>query len=166
MYSKINILLIILAISFMCSCGPGRHIPSGSSVRDSVVVHIRDSVVYRDSLIPVPIPQESTSERIPDSDTSRLATSVAESEAWISDGQLHHTLRNRRDTMLIPILIPEHFHAQATTQRKAEVLHHTVYVEKELNWWQKFRMDMGTIALIAAAIIILVWTVKKFVLKI
>ncbi len=157
---------MLLAISFICSCGPGRHIPIESSVRDSVVVHIRDSVVYRDSLIPVPIPQESASERIPDSDTSRLATSVAESEAWISDGQLHHTLRNRRDTILIPVLIPEHFRAKATTQQRAEVLHHTVYVEKDLNWWQRFRMDMGTIALIAAAIIIESWAVKKIVLKI
>ncbi len=157
---------MLLAISFMCSCGPGRHIPTESSVRDSVVVHIRDSVVYRDSLIPVPIPQESVSERISDSDTSRLATSVSESEAWISDGQLHHTLRNRRDTMLLPVLIPEHFHAQVTTKQRAEVLHHTVYVEKELNWWQKFRMDVGTIALIAGTIVLMIWAIKKIILKI
>ncbi len=166
MYSRLNILLMLLAVSLMCSCGPGRHLPRESSVRDSVVVHIRDSVVYRDSLIPVPIPQESASERIPDSDTSRLATSMAESEAWVKDGQLHHTLRNKRDTLFFPAIIPEHFHSQATTQQRAEILHHTVYVEKELTWWQKFRMDVGAVALIAAAIVLAIWAIKRFVLKI
>lgn len=56
--------------------------------RDSVVV-IRDSVRFRDSLVLVPVPQGSDKAVLPDSDTSRLETDIAESVAYVADGKLH-----------------------------------------------------------------------------
>lgn len=160
-----RILYIVFISLILSSCGVSKRAPV-NTVRDSVVVHVRDSVVLRDSVILLPLPVESSKDRLPDTDTSRLVTSLAESEAWVTSGQLHHTLRNRRESIPIPVSIPEHFHSEKATVQKAEVMHHTVTVEKDLSWWQKLRMDVGTLALIAMAIAVAVWAVKKFLLKI
>ena len=50
--------------------------------RDSTVVHIKDSVIFRDSTILVPVPMGEDKAKLPDTDTSFLQTSVAESEAF------------------------------------------------------------------------------------
>lgn len=168
MYSmnRVAAILYIVFISLaLSSCGVGKHAPV-TSVKDSVVVHVRDSVIFRDSVILVPLPVESSTDRLPDTDTSTLKTSLAESEAWVSSGKLHHTLRNRRDSVRIPVKLPEHFHSVEAVKQQAEVIHHTVTVEKELSWWQRFRMDMGTLAIVAMLIVLAVWAVKRFLLKI
>ena len=79
--------------------------------RDSVAVIVRDSVIFRDSVVLVEIPKEIDKDVVMRSDTSRLKTSIAESEAWVADGRLHHTLRNK-DEAFIPVTIkmPERLH--------------------------------------------------------
>ena len=76
--------------------------------RDSTVVEVRDSLILRDSVIFVEVPKESDKAILPDADTSRLETSLALSEAWVNEGRLYHTLRNRQGALIpIEVKVPE-----------------------------------------------------------
>lgn len=118
--------------------------------RDSVVV-IRDSVRFRDSLVLVPVPQGSDKAVLPDSDTSRLETDIAESVAYVADGKLHHTLRNK-EAALIPVTIklPERLHYETRNKIIYNRIVETVEVEKELSRLQRFMMSLGWVVLIGA----------------
>ena len=63
--------------------------------RDSVITIIRDTTIFRDSIVFVTVEAEDKAAILPDSDTSFLATAYAESQAYVADGQLFHTLRNK-----------------------------------------------------------------------
>ena len=123
--------------------------------RDSVAVIVRDSVIFRDSVVLVEIPKESDKDVAMRSDTSHLETSVAESEAWVADGRLHHTLRNK-DEAFIPVTIkmPERIHYEQKERLVYNCIVETIEVRKPLSWWERFVMSVGTIAIIAAAIYI------------
>lgn len=130
--------------------------------RDSVVV-IRDSVRFRDSLVLVPVPQGSDKAVLPDSDTSRLETDVAESVAYVADGKLHHTLRNK-EAALIPVTIklPERLHYEARDKIIYNRIVETVEVEKELSRLQRFMMSLGWVVLIGA-VAWLAWKMYRLV---
>lgn len=123
--------------------------------RDSVAVIVRDSVIFRDSVVLVEIPKEKDKDVVVQSDTSHLETTVAESEAWVADGRLHHTLRNK-DEAFIPVTIkmPERLHYEQKDRLVYNRIVEQVEVEKPLNWWERFVMSVGTITIIAAAIYI------------
>ena len=130
--------------------------------RDSVVV-IRDSVRFRDSLVLVPVPQGSDKAVLPDSDTSRLETDIAESVAYVADGQLHHALRNK-DAALIPVTIklPERLHYETRDKIIYNRIVETVEVEKELSRLQRFMMSLGWVVLIGA-VAWLAWKIYRLV---
>lgn len=130
--------------------------------RDSVVV-IRDSIRFRDSLVLVPVPQGSDKAVLPDSDTSRLETNVAESVAYVADGKLHHTLRNK-DAALIPVTIklPERIHYETRDKIIYNRIVETVEVEKELSRLQRFMMSLGWVVLIGA-VAWLAWKIYRLV---
>ena len=130
--------------------------------RDSVVV-IRDSVRFRDSLVLVPVPQGSDKAVLPDSDTSRLETDIAESIAYVADGQLHHALRNK-DAALIPVTIklPERLHYETRDKIIYNRIVETVEVEKELSRLQRFMMSLGWVVLIGA-VAWLAWKIYRLV---
>ena len=130
--------------------------------RDSVVV-IRDSVRFRDSLVLVPVPQGSDKAVLPDSDTSRLETDIAESVAYVADGQLHHALRNK-DAALIPVTIklPERIHYETRDKIIYNRIVETVEVEKELSRLQRFMMSLGWVVLIGA-VAWLAWKMYRLV---
>ena len=130
--------------------------------RDSVVV-IRDSVRFRDSLVLVPVPQGSDKAVLPDSDTSRLETDIAESVAYVADGKLHHTLRNK-EAALIPVTIklPERLHYETRDKIIYNRIVETVVVEKELSRLQRFMMSLGWVVLIGA-VAWLAWKIYRLV---
>lgn len=130
--------------------------------RDSVVV-IRDSIRFRDSLVLVPVPQGSDKAVLPDSDTSRLETDIAESVAYVADGQLHHALRNK-DAALIPVTIklPERIHYETRDKIIYNRIVETVEVEKELSRLQRFMMSLGWVVLIGA-VAWLAWKIYRLV---
>lgn len=130
--------------------------------RDSVVV-IRDSIRFRDSLVLVPVPQGSDKAVLPDSDTSRLETDIAESVAYVADGKLHHTLRNK-DAALIPVTIklPERIHYETRDKIIYNRIVETVEVEKELSRLQRFMMSLGWVVLIGA-VAWLAWKIYRLV---
>jgi len=134
------ILLVAICALLVTSCGAAGKIQNTttSEYRDSIriVEHTRDSLIY------VPIPLEKNQAIVTLGDTSRLETSVAKSEAYINkDGRLCHTLENKSDRTL-PAIVPVHskeiFHG--VTSSKKEALTRIMYKEKELTWWQRFRL--------------------------
>lgn len=119
--------------------------------RDSVAVIVRDSVIYRDSVVLVEVPRESDKAVLADSDTSRLETSVAESVAYVADGMLHHTLKNK-DAAIIPVTIkvPERLHYEAKDRLIYNRIVETVEVAKDLSRWQQFLLSLGWTVLVGA----------------
>lgn len=131
--------------------------------RDSVALIVRDSVIFRDSVIMVEVPEGQDKAVLPDTDTSRLRTSVAESEAWVRDGRLHHTLKNRADAMLpVSIRLPERLHYQEKGLTRYMRTVERVEVEKELSKWQSFVMTLGY-AVMIVALAWLAWKLSKIV---
>ena len=138
--NRIAILLSLLLISVtVCSCGVHRHVPVENSQKDSVIIHIKDSVIFRDSIIFVEVPKESTSAIIASSDSSHLETAVATSDAWIRDGRLHHTLKNKEK-------LPVKIHSEQESRHQLGVRTFIREVEKELTWWQKLWITSGKVA--------------------
>jgi hypothetical protein len=150
--------ILLLAI-MVCSCGPARIVTEFQ--RDSVIVHVRDSVFIRDTIVNAEIPAESGANILPDTDTSFLATSLAESRAFVKGGRLHHTLRNRSE-MLLPVKVQ--YVDRARYEQKDSIgwrqMVETVEVEKELSRWQSFIMSLGYAVLIAGSAW-LVWKLSR-----
>ena len=150
---------VLPIMAFMvASCGPAKVVQDYQ--KDSVVTVIKDTTIYRDSIIYVKIEAEKDSAVLPDTDTSRLSTRFAESEAYVSNGQLHHSLRNKSEALIpietkIPITI--HFESKATLRDKRTV--EVVEVEKQLSRWQRFIQALGYGVLIA----VILWIAKKFI---
>lgn len=154
--------LVLLAL-LAGSCGPAR-VVTGDIQRDSILVHVRDSVFIRDTLVLASIPQESDKAVLPDTDTSRLQTGLAESEAFVKNGRLHHTLRNRSER-LQQVSVQYRDKVSAKTSQSIHSLHRTevVEVEKELNGVQKTVMTIGWTA-IALGLLWILWKLRKFII--
>lgn len=139
---RISAIIMLLAVS----CGPAKVIQE--SQKDSVSVIIKDTTIFRDSIVYITVEAEKESAILPDTDTSRLATRYAESEAYVSKGQLHHSLRNRSEALIpietkIPITI--HFESRSSIKDRHAV--EVVEVEKQLSRWQRFIQMLGYCAL-------------------
>ena len=156
----INLALAIVALALACialaSCGPAVKITAEQ--RDSVTIHVRDSIRFRDSLILVPVPEGSDKANLPDTDTSYLSTGIAESTAYVKDGQLHHSLRNKSEAIIpIKVTIPERVRTEEKGLTRYLKTVERVEVEKELSRWKSFIMSLGYAVLIAG----LAWIIWK-----
>ena len=126
--------------------------------KDSTVIHIKDSIRFRDSLVLVPIPEGADKAKLADTDTSFLQTSVAESEAFVKDGVLHHSLRNRSEAVIpIRITIPERIRTEEKGLTRYLKTVERVEMEKALSRWQRFLQGLGWTALIA----VVLWIINK-----
>jgi hypothetical protein len=151
-----NRIVIIMLAVMMASCAGPRELAEFQ--RDSVIVHVRDSIRFRDSIILVPIPEGSDKAKLPDTDTSYLSTGVAESTAYVRDGQLHHSLRNRNEAVIpIEVKIPERIRSEEKGLKRYLKTVERVEVEKELSRWQHFIQSLGYAALAAGA----AWLARK-----
>lgn len=160
MRNFISVILIILLFGAQSCCR--KHFPPPSiEYRDSLIVEYRDSLVYRDSIVSVPIPLESDQAIVTINDTSHRETSLAESDAWVSaDGFLHHSIRNKKGNIDFHVAIPEHWIVDKAHVEKATTIINTVYIPRELTWWQKFRLR-GFWFLLAITAGLLVWIFRK-----
>lgn len=151
--------MLLLAIMVCVGCGPARVVTEYQ--RDSVIVNVRDSVFLRDTIVMAQIPAESGANVLPDSDTSFLQTSLAESRAFVKNGQLHHTLRNRSE-MLLPVTVQ--YVDRARTERTESIVTRKeverIETEKELSRWQNFVMALGY-GVLVAGLAWLAWKLSK-----
>lgn len=156
-----NRIACMIAAVVVAGCAAPCHVVDYQ--KDSTVVHIVDSIRIIDSLILVPVPEGSDKAKLPDTDTSYLSTSVAESEAFVKNGVLHHSLRNKSEAIIpIKVSIPVKIH----TQEKGLIRYlrevERVEVEKELSRWQRFLQSIGWCVLIAGALW-LVWKLSRII---
>lgn len=148
--------LLLLALNLATtipSCSVCKHCPrgDGASVRDSVAIHWVDSVRYiekvvtRDSIVLVPLPQESSQSVTPTILPSHLETSLAESDAYVDSLGLHHTLNNKKGNLQTHTQVTDHYHSEEHYQQKDSTNTHSeaqeVEVERESTWWERFRLD-------------------------
>lgn len=142
-------------------CGPAKIVTE--SQRDSVIVHVVDSMILRDTVVMVEVPRESDKAKIADTDTSYLQTSLAESWAYVDGGRIHHSLRNKSE-MLLPVKVQYRDRARSEKSEWIAWKHmaETVEVEKELSKWQNFIMTLGYVLLISATGW-LVWKLSKII---
>lgn len=155
-------LTIIAAALLLCSCAAPR--VAQESQRDSVRVETIERTVYKDSIIFVPLPAEDDAASLPDSDTSRLETSLAESEAFVKDGQLHHSLRNKETLLPVPVKLPSVIRQEYAYALRDRKVVEVVEVERELSWWQRTLQILGGGLLAAVAVWILLKLGKHFIL--
>ena len=158
----LRILTIMIMALLLSSCGASKRLPIESQ-KDSISVVIKESVIYKDSLIYVEVPAESQSVVLPDTDTSHLETSLAESEAWVTDGKLNHTLRHKPNKW-IPKIVTIPYYARTEEVKSLAEMVVIKEVEKPLNWWQNLRMGLGTLFLIGVILYVLMKAIKAAVL--
>lgn len=160
MVSKARCFATVTILSLVVSCATPKVV---LDKRDSTVIHIKDSIRFRDSLVLVPVPEGADKAKLPDTDTSFLQTSVAESEAFVKDGKLHHFLRNRSEAIIpIRITIPYRIHIEEKGLTRYLKQVERIEVEKELSRWQRFIQGLGYAVLIAG-ILWLIWKLSKIV---
>ena len=153
--------LVVVLFSLLSGCSP-KIVERAVTV---TVTEVRDSTAWRDTTIYVPIPLESDQAIVHVGDTSHRETSIAESDAWISqDGFLHHTLNNKPRKLAYQISLPERYLISSVrnTNERAHII--TRKVEKELSPWQRFRIGAfwWLLALAAAEAF---WIFRKPLLK-
>lgn len=147
--------ILLLAI-MVGGCGPAKVVTEFQ--RDSAILHVRDSVYLRDTVIKWQIPDESGANTLQSSDTSCLQTNLAESRAFIENGRLRHTLRNKSEAIIpIKVSIPERIRTEERGLTRYERIVETIEVEKDLSRWQNFIMSLGYAVLIAG----LAWIIWK-----
>lgn len=153
--------LVFLLVLCLASCSPRISGGLEKEKETGTSIEYRDTTIWRDSLIRVPIPLEKDQVIANLGDTSRLETSVATSVAFIGkDGLLHHSLENKRGTLDTVVKIPSRMIWTSITNTSRETITKEVKVEKELTWWQKFRIGAFW-WLLGAVAALLLWTFRK-----
>jgi hypothetical protein len=155
-----KIMLYLAVCSLFAACSAPRVVQDYQ--RDSVRIIVKDSTIFKDSVVLVEIPTERERLVAAATDTSHLETSVAWSEAFVADGKLYHTLQNKDALLPVKITIPKKVHTEQ--REKAMIYKQTeiVEVEKELSKWQNFIQMLGYGVLIACVLWILN-KMRKFV---
>ena len=147
---------IAIMAMLITSCGPAKVVQDYQ--RDSVMTIIKDTTIIRDSIIYVQIEAEKETAILPDTDTSRLSTRYAESEAYVTNGQLYHSLRNKSEALIpVEVKLPKVFHMETSAMIREKI--ETVEVEKQLSKWQRFIQALGYGLLVS----ILIWIARKFI---
>lgn len=153
-----RLLIILTAAVFTAACSP-RIYPVQ---RDTVtVINSVERIVYRDSIIKVPVPQgEASSSGDVRDTTDIIETDMAVSGVEIKNGKFLHWLRNKSDAVILhPVKLPQR---EVETTRDSKILVRDIeYVEKVLSGWQKAMMAGGYVLLGAVVLAIVLGILKR-----
>ena len=161
------ILAVIVLAGFclmMTSCCVCKPLPEQTVIRDSVAVHIKDSLSVRDSVVFVQMPVENSQNILPETHRSKLETSLARSEAWVDSLGLHHTLENKAKPIEVHVPVTDHYTEVDTGHSETTTHTITQEVEREFTWWEKVRLRAFW-WLAGAVLLLLVWTFRKPIIK-
>ena len=138
--------ILFMAIGLMCSgcatCRNCRNMALNSTDRrDSVI--IKETIVYRDSLIPIPVKDSTTAVQTVPADTARAETDLARAKAWLESDSLKLTITNKPNTIPpVKVSIPE----KAKTELRAQTIKEVKTIEvNRLTPWQKGMISLGYI---------------------
>ena len=158
-----QLLLILIPLLALISCQTTKqNIPTApviltehdeKTVEREVITEIDTVTVF------VEIPAQSAYRETPDS-TSHLETDYATSDAWVNpDGTLGHTLENKPQSKPVDVPVPKTTVNNNETEAKVKevpVPFPKPYpVEKDLSWWESFKIEafwwlIGAIAALLA----------------
>lgn len=140
--SELLSLILLLGLLSLSSCATRRAVHRETS-DEKVRIEYRE--IVKTDTVTVQLPPERI--EVIRRDSSHLETILAASDAQIQpDGTLFHTLRNKPYTPEIEVrYIDRETVRDSIVYRDREVPY---FVEKELNGWQRFRMNAGTVALL------------------
>lgn len=147
--------LVWLVAILMVGCCPCRHLTTSSS--DSTRVEVRERIVkVRDTVI-VELPAERVEVITPDT-TSTIETSLAISTAMVNGGHLLHSIENKKGSLSKPTETVVEVRDSIVYREKEVVT--TVEVDRELTWWQRFRLD-GFWVLLSVVLGAAAWKFRK-----
>ena len=120
----------------------------------TTTVRIVDRVVYRDSILKVPVPQGEASSSGHVSDTTDIIeTFLAVSGVEIRGGQFRHWLRHKTEAVILhPVKLPQREVTSETDRRM--LVRDIQYIEKELSGWQRAMMAGGYGLLMAVVVLV------------
>lgn len=145
------LLLFLLSLS---SCAARRAVQRETS-DEKVRIEYRE--IVRTDTVAVRLPPERI--EVVRRDSSHLETFLAASDARIEpDGTLYHTLQNKPYTPEIEVRYKDRETVRDSIVYQTKEVPY--FVEKELNWWQKLRMNAGTVALLGI-IAVSVWKIAR-----
>ena len=124
---------LFITIVLLASCGVCK---PRIEYRDSVRVEIRERIVHDTATFGIPVIVEKNVTR---DTSSHLENPYAKSDAVVSEGFLWHSLESIPQTIKVPVEIP--VHDTTYIEKAQETVYVTQYVEKELTWWQRFRLE-------------------------
>lgn len=151
------IIALLLLILPAASCGAARVTPS---VTDSTRVEVRTRIVRQIDTAFIELPV--IVEKVATLDTaSVLENKYAKSEAIVSEGVLHHSLATK--PVRQPVAVEKEIVYKDSLVFRDRVSTETVEIEKQLNWWQRLRLFLGTLVLIAALAAIAYFIIKLLV---
>ena len=138
-------LIYILILLLTTSCAVCRNCrnaaPNSTHQKDSVI--IKETVIYRDTLIPVIVKDTTVQDRTAPTDTARAETDLAKAKAWLESDSLRLTITNKPDPIPpVKATIPEKARTETKTQIRTEV--RTIEVNR-LTKWQKAMISLGYI---------------------
>ena len=147
----------------LVSCGATRKMPANETWRqDSIRVEVRTETVYIPDTVYIEIPAQAVERTTRDS-TSHLENDYATSEARINaDGTLYHDLKTKPQKKAVETLKPVERNDSTIYRYKDRTVVETVEVEveRELSWWQQFRLRYFYV-LAAALVAALAWVFRS-----
>jgi len=121
---------------------------------------VETKIEYRDRIIKDTVTFEVPKEVIKNvttDTTSIVETSFAKSEAKVSNGLLYHSIENKEQAIQKPVIVHVTDTLYVSDSSSQEIPEPEIkYVDKELTWWQRVRLDTYVIllAIIAGYILI------------
>ena len=135
--------ILMLGLLLLCSCSTRRAVQRETS-DEKVRIEYRE--IVRTDTVAVRLPPERI--EVVRRDSSHLETFLATSDARIEpDGTLYHTLQNKPYTPEIEVRYKDRETVRDSIVYQTKEVPY--FVEKELNWWQKLRMNAGTVVIMA-----------------
>ena len=133
--------VLILAAAFLAvSCGAQRK-ALNTETRDSTRVAVRTELIETIDTVYVELPKQSEAVAVKDT-SSHLENDVAVSDASVDAlGFLHHSLKTKpRGRLPVPSKSTKERRDSIVYRNKYVYIEKPVYVEAELNAWQRFRL--------------------------
>ena len=142
------------------SCATCRNCRNGvlNSVdcKDSVV--IRETIVYRDTLILVPVKDSTSKDSTVPTDTARAETDLARAKAWLERDSLKLTISNKPSPIPpVKAKLPEKAKTELHTKTITEIK--TIEVNR-LTKWQKTMISLGYVFIGICAVIMIFLVVR------
>lgn len=128
--------MIVATLLATFSCCPCRHLATGTT--DSTRVEVRERIVKVRDTVVVELPAERVEVITPDT-TSTVQTSTAISTATVSGGVLTHSIENKQMAIRKPTEVRVELRDSIIYRDRQTT--EIVEVERELTWWQRFRLD-------------------------